>query len=296
MSIEAMVWALQDAPDVPPSLVTTLLGLANHADPDGCSAYPTVDRLAHYTRKGARQVKDDLRRLRDLKLITEGDQRLISHLDPRYRPTVYNLAMHRRRSRYVKNATIVEQDPVPITPSRDEPKLPPAENLLPGATGTNSSAPTGRGRRKPSNTRDPLADTADQVRRYQPRWKKASVIAALEQAIAEGLDPTVACTVMIQLAQGTPYGQTTAGPQRILARGPWWIPGEVFVPKSKDNAKPCPHHPGQPAHNCAGCAGENRGADGPAHPSDWNTIPPAPPESVIDQLARFGWRSKRVPN
>ncbi|WP_143193990.1 hypothetical protein [Micromonospora sp. CB01531] len=48
MSIEAVSWALSDAPDVPPSCLAVLIGLANHAHADGRGAFPSQERLAFY--------------------------------------------------------------------------------------------------------------------------------------------------------------------------------------------------------------------------------------------------------
>ena len=39
MSLEAIAWAITDAPDVPPECVSLLVGLANHADSRGRGAY-----------------------------------------------------------------------------------------------------------------------------------------------------------------------------------------------------------------------------------------------------------------
>jgi hypothetical protein len=102
--------------------------------------------------------------------------------------------------------------------------------------------------------------------RHQPTWKPEVVRAAIRQAITDGLPAPVAYQVIIELAEGKTYGPTTAGPQRIIARGPWWIPGAVFVPAPpKDPKNDCGRHPGQPAGSCACCEGERRGAtpDGP---------------------------------
>ncbi len=40
MSIEAMTWVLEDAPDFPPHLLGVLMGLANKADQRGRGAWP----------------------------------------------------------------------------------------------------------------------------------------------------------------------------------------------------------------------------------------------------------------
>jgi len=93
MSIEAMNWVLTQAPDLPAALQPVLMGLASHAHGDGTNAYPSQDRLAFYARKGERQIRRDLEQLEELGLIVRGDQRVVAHIDARYRPIVWNLAM-----------------------------------------------------------------------------------------------------------------------------------------------------------------------------------------------------------
>lgn len=93
MSVEAISWVLNEAPGVPPSLVSTLIGIANHAAPDGRHSYPSQPTLSRYTRKSERQVRRDLAELVRLKLIRKGDQRIVEHLPPDRRPVVYDLAM-----------------------------------------------------------------------------------------------------------------------------------------------------------------------------------------------------------
>lgn len=286
-----MVWALEDAP-VSAKLVGLLLGLANHADADGRSAYPTIDRLAHYARKKRRQTQSDLKELLDAKLIRLGDQRLVAHIDPRYRPIVYDLAIERRRPRYVRIKHAPEQEPAQkpaqepkqtaaqasTTPSSDAADNTPdqpsgaiqhIQGCSPAHPGVQSTAP--KPSLEPSVNPSPVPppdeaapattsggeddQTIETVLRYQPRWRRTSVIAAIRQAIDDGMQPEVANKVMCDLAEGTKYGPTTAGPQRILAKGPWWQPGEVFVP-AKREVPTCPKHPSEPAHNCACCAGE----------------------------------------
>jgi len=117
------------------------------------------------------------------------------------------------------------------------------------------------------------------VLRHQPRWRRTSVIAAIRQAIDDGMQPEVAHKVMCDLAEGTKYGPTTAGPQRLLAKGPWWKPGEVFVP-AKREAPTCPKHPSEPAHNCACCAGERIAAATPREPA-------APPTKMSEETAKL---------
>lgn len=102
MSIEAINWALNTAP-IPrerrdaSSLTIVLVGLANHADPDGRNAFPAVSRLARYTRLSERSVQYALRALEDLGLITPSDPEIVAAYVKRVdrRPRGWDLAVHR---------------------------------------------------------------------------------------------------------------------------------------------------------------------------------------------------------
>jgi Helix-turn-helix domain len=100
VSIQALKWALVDAPDVPQHCVSVLLALANHAGEDGMDAWPSIELMAWETRKSERQVQRALVELEDLDLIRRGDQRAAYKVEPRYRPVVYDLAMERHRDPY----------------------------------------------------------------------------------------------------------------------------------------------------------------------------------------------------
>ncbi|MFC8616612.1 helix-turn-helix domain-containing protein [Micromonospora purpureochromogenes] len=97
MSIEAVSWALNDAPDVPPQCLAVLIGLANHAGANGRGAYPSQERLALYARKSVRSVQRDLTELSRRGLIRRGDQRHVAFMPPDRRPVVWDLALERRR-------------------------------------------------------------------------------------------------------------------------------------------------------------------------------------------------------
>jgi len=120
--------------------------------------------------------------------------------------------------------------------------------------------------------------------RHQPTWRPVAVRAAVRQAIAEGLPDPVAYRVIVDLAKGDTYGPTTAGPQRIIARGPWWISGAVFVPApTKDIKNDCERHTGQPSHNCACCAGERIAAAAATTPRE----PAAQPTKRSEETAKL---------
>lgn len=101
MSIEAITWALNKAP-IPhdrrdaSSLAIVLVGLANHADPDGRNAFPAVSTLVRYTRLSERSVQYALRALEDLELITPSDPEIVAAYVKRAdrRPKGWNLVIH----------------------------------------------------------------------------------------------------------------------------------------------------------------------------------------------------------
>lgn len=102
MSIEAIHWVLTTAP-IPrqqrdaSTLTIVLIGLANHASPDGTNAFPSIATLTHYTRLSTRSVQYSLRKLEHLGLITPADPDIVAahiHRADR-RPQGWDLALHR---------------------------------------------------------------------------------------------------------------------------------------------------------------------------------------------------------
>jgi len=106
MSVESISWALNLAP-VPldpsgkpnPACAAVLIGLANHAGPDGCGAFPSTHTLVRYTRLSKRTVQTALDRLEELGVISRCRPEIIAaHIpDPRYRPQGWDLALHQIR-------------------------------------------------------------------------------------------------------------------------------------------------------------------------------------------------------
>lgn len=92
MSLEAYVWAA----NLPLSACNgtahrVLLKLADRADERGYGAYPKLSSIAETLECSVRTVQRAIRELLAAGLIREGDQRYVEHLDPRYRPTVYDV-------------------------------------------------------------------------------------------------------------------------------------------------------------------------------------------------------------
>jgi hypothetical protein len=83
VSVEAISWALNLAPvpvdrgGQPSSACKYLVGLANHAGPDGSCAFPSVATLVRYTGLSERTVRTCLDRLEsERNLCSHGVQRL----------------------------------------------------------------------------------------------------------------------------------------------------------------------------------------------------------------------------
>lgn len=109
MSVEALVWALNLAP-VPwdetgksrkqnSACAFVLVGLANHADPDGRDAFPGVPTLTRYTRLSERTVRTALDRLEAEGTVHPCDPDVLAAKIKRgdRRPNGYDLAMDRIR-------------------------------------------------------------------------------------------------------------------------------------------------------------------------------------------------------
>lgn len=95
MSVEAITWALNEAPVDSSPARFVLVGLANHAGPDGRAAFPSIERLCRYTALSERTVRAKLRELEELGLIVRGNPAAaaahIARADRR--PTVYDLRL-----------------------------------------------------------------------------------------------------------------------------------------------------------------------------------------------------------
>lgn len=95
LSVPAVLWAMDDAPDVPPELVSTLLAVARYAGEDGRAAYPSASTIAAITRKTERQAKRDLDRLEKRGLLLPGDKNAVKDIRADRRPKVRDLPMPR---------------------------------------------------------------------------------------------------------------------------------------------------------------------------------------------------------
>jgi hypothetical protein len=95
MSIEAIVWALNKAPCESPTEKLVLIALANHARPDGTSAFPAVATIRRYTMLSERAIRMNLRELERRGLIRQCDPRIVAAYITRAdkRPCGYDLML-----------------------------------------------------------------------------------------------------------------------------------------------------------------------------------------------------------
>ena len=94
----------------------------------------------------------------------------------------------------------------------------------------------------------------DAVIRVRPDWSREQVVSVLGEAVSQGMGWGLAVAAMRDLASGV-YGRTVS-PRRLLANGPWLVPGATFVPSPTPSvAEMCSEHRGQLRSTCAPCAG-----------------------------------------
>ena len=154
MSLEVYVAVLEaDIDD--PSLKSVLLGMANHAGPDGSHCFPSVRRLQAYTGLGESTIRRKLSTARDRNLIK------IVRKASAQKPTEYWVNLTLLRS--LKHPTLVEMDAERewqyenADPSRSE--TPPAMRPLPSRSERDPSRserdPSRSGRQTVINRKEP---------------------------------------------------------------------------------------------------------------------------------------------
>lgn len=157
MSITAMSWAMDARRSGPmtPAARLVLMVLADRADDQGRAAWPSKETIAATTGLTERAVQRILSQLRSEGILVLGDQRLVDHLPGNRRPTVYNLAMHRRGD------TGDSPEHAPETPRRgdtdDSPSTPAGETESTPqlSTGETERASQGRPNRLPNQELNP---------------------------------------------------------------------------------------------------------------------------------------------
>jgi hypothetical protein len=93
VSQRAVAWVLDDAP-VPVELLPALIAVARRCDENGKGSRQTASTIGVKIGKSKKQVQRDLVRLRELGLLLLGNQSLVAHLSAGQRPTVYDLPLH----------------------------------------------------------------------------------------------------------------------------------------------------------------------------------------------------------
>jgi len=95
VSIEAINWVLNHAPCENSTQKLVLLALANHAHPDGTSAFPSVARIMRYTLLSERAIRSHLAGLEKIGLIERGDSSVVASYISRSdrRPQSWNLRL-----------------------------------------------------------------------------------------------------------------------------------------------------------------------------------------------------------
>jgi hypothetical protein len=146
MSLQALTWAITDAPLENSTDLAVLVAMAERADSHGRNAFESLATLAYKSRNSESTTRRSLARLLDTGVIKLGDQRAAEYIRADRRPTVYDLCLDRRRDEPLPPtlADCTAQPPDHTPPDNDEtpddlrakyhPPSPPAE---PGSRGVN---------------------------------------------------------------------------------------------------------------------------------------------------------------
>uniref|UniRef100_UPI003F491F82 helix-turn-helix domain-containing protein n=1 Tax=Nonomuraea sp. CA-251285 TaxID=3240002 RepID=UPI003F491F82 len=128
MSFLSQDWAHNHAPVASAYERCIITSLAQYTDDDGCNAYKSKDTLAENALCDPKTVQRVLRDLQDRRLIARGDQSVVSHFDPRYRPVVYDIMIPYSwysKAQWLKlNEERARKGRPPLRPE-DRPELPP---------------------------------------------------------------------------------------------------------------------------------------------------------------------------
>ncbi len=104
VSQAGVAWALDEAP-CPHDLLATLIAIARRTGPDGRGAWESVPAIAAKVGKSVRQVREDIKRLIEAKLIEPGDQGAIpAEVPAGKRPVVYDLVLSNKGAKPLKSA------------------------------------------------------------------------------------------------------------------------------------------------------------------------------------------------
>jgi hypothetical protein len=260
MSVEAISWALNLAP-VPrdrgrkrnSACKAVLVGLANHADPDGTAAFPSVHTLVRYTELSERTVRTALDRLEADGVIRPCDPAIVAARIRRadQRPQGWDLAMHLVRDDLDDDdiASLEGQFPglaARITAIRTEASGRPAGTAQPDPPEERPGGPPAAGR----------AGTGageDGVQRLHP------VLVAAVDNVTSGVQPLHPVT-------GTGCSQRRDGVQPFPQRGAAVAPEPSLEPSREPPAAPArPHEApaGVDGTGEAAAAGEFFGMLGP---------------------------------
>ena len=130
MSLEAMLWALKNAPVINAEERLILIALADHSWDDGRAAWPSQATLAERSLVATRTVRRRLEQLEARGLISRGDQLLVQHLRSDHRPVVWDLMIPLAWFRDLEQLGRYWQDNklTPLT-AKDRPDLPAAPAL-----------------------------------------------------------------------------------------------------------------------------------------------------------------------
>lgn len=174
MSIQAMVWALEQQIETDATARHVLLCLANYADKSGRGAFPSVNSLKEDTGLSVRAIRYKLEKLLEGGLIRLGNQAIAAAYIDRQdrRPVVYDIAMERGANDASRNDRGANDDTTGCTSEHNGVQMK-TERGAPHAPNTSLT------RQLPVNKpKEPVADAPRKSSKFDPISAKPENVSA----------------------------------------------------------------------------------------------------------------------
>lgn len=128
MSLQVILWVMNDAPVENHGELAVLYALADRASDDGTCCWPSQSWIAYRARCTDRTVRNHLKAMEDRGLIRRGDQRFVGHLPADRRPVVWDLDVSQKRAENPTGRKILVERPENLgsndrKPVSDKPSL-----------------------------------------------------------------------------------------------------------------------------------------------------------------------------
>ncbi|MCG5464293.1 hypothetical protein MED01_002459 [Micromonospora sp. MED01] len=294
VGFRAVAWVLEEAP-VPADLAWMLTVIARRCDEHGKGSWQTTKTMASVAGKSVKQAQREVVQLRKLGLIVPGNQSLVAHLPAGKRPTVYDVPLHLKGPKPLKesrNKSGLRKEVETVTPPMDgSPPLqgtPPIEGEPTPPLDGESTPPLQGRQKKPLNNplnnpsslsartsvpapREP--DTEDRERDESTSSEDPNLTEQQRIVIHDGNCPEHLAQLVVEFTEIKHTVRNIAWWRRVKKHGDAprivqealnALPDNIDGPgELTQDPTPCPMHPSSRARNCGSCWGDVKAGQDP---------------------------------